>query len=244
MDRPAFAVVQNAVCAAVVLAICVGFYWSAFAPGSYRVRTVRVEGAVVLDEDEIVARSEITDEDSIFLVNSTAVAGRIARMPRVEWCRVTRVFPDTVVIAVSERLAVATLLVNNRSFQVDRGCHVLAELELHEEPVGPFVTDTADNATVAPGDQLAGCPVGEAVAVWEAFRRTAMARDVTVSEICARNDTRICMYCDEVDCEIRWGHGDLSQQAWKLNVFWRSQKGRIPYEHYVDLRFGDDVVCK
>lgn len=244
MGRPALVVAEDAVWAAVVVAIGVGFYWFAVAPGRYRVRTVRVDGAVVLDEDEIVARSGITDEDSVFLVNSEAVAGRIAEMPRVEWCRATRVFPETVEIAVGERVAVATLLVNNRSFEVDGACHVLAELGVHEKPVGPFVTDTADNPTVAPGDQLAGRPVGGAVAVWEAFRRTAMARDVTVSEICARNDSRICMYCDEVDCEIRWGHGDLDQQAWKLNVFWRSQKGRIPYEHYVDLRFGDDVVCK
>jgi len=244
MDGPAFAVAQNAVWAGVVLAICVGFYWFAFASGRYRIRTVRVEGAVVLDEDEIVARSEITDEDSIFLVNSASIAGRIAEMPRVGWCRVTRVFPETVEIAVGERVAVATLLVNNRSFEVDRECHVLAELGVHEEPVGPFVTDTTDKATVAPGDQLAGRPVAEAVAVWEAFRHTAMAREVTVSEISARSNSRVCMYCDEVGCEIRWGHGDLDQQAWKLNLFWRSQNGGIPYKHYVDLRFGEDVVCQ
>jgi len=82
------------------------------------------------------------------------------------------------------------------------------------------------------------------VAVWEAFRRTAMARDVTVSESCTRSNSRSCMFCDEVGCEIRWGHGDLDQQAWKLNVFWRSQNKRIPCKDYVDLRFGDDVVCK
>jgi len=244
MSRPARALVEAALCAVFVAAVIAAFCWFAFGPDRYRVRTVRVEGAVVLDEEAIIARSGITNGDSIFRVNSAAIAQRIAEMPRVDGCRVTRMFPDKVIITIRERMAIATLLVNNRSFELDRQCNVLAELGAHDEPVGPFVTDVTDQAPVAPGDRLVGRPLRGAVAVWEAFRATTMARDVTVSEICARSESRILMYCDEVDCEIRWGRDGVAGQARKLDLLWNGQNGRIPCQEYVDLRFGDDVVCR
>jgi len=82
------------------------------------------------------------------------------------------------------------------------------------------------------------------LAVWRAFGTTVMARDVTVSEISAAHENRICMYCDELDFEIRWGRDHFEKQAAKLNVFWLSQNKRVNCKDYVDLRFGNDVACK
>jgi len=83
-----------------------------------------------------------------------------------------------------------------------------------------------------------------ALAVWAAFSRTAMAGDVSVSEISAARENRVCMYCDELNFEIRWGGEDLERQAGKLDVFWRAQNKNIRCKEYLDLRFGNDVACK
>lgn len=221
-----------------------GFHVYAFKSGKFNVKTIRVEGALALSEAEIIRTSGVTSDDCIFLVSSEEVRARVAAMPFVRDCLVEKIFPGRVIIRISEREALATLLVNNRAFVIDRDGHVLRELKSDEPPVGPFITDVADIGYVEVGKQLDQAPLHDAVAVWEAFRATSMAQEVTVSEICALRDTRVCMYCDDYGCEIRWGRGNLAAQAWKLDVFWKSQNKRIACKEYVDLRFGNDVVCR
>jgi hypothetical protein len=101
-----------------------------------------------------------------------------------------------------------------------------------------------DLGNVAPGQRLTDRALTRALAVWRAFGTTVMAHDVTVSEICAAHESRICMYCDELNFEIRWGRDNFQKQAAKLDAFWLSQGKRVNCKDYVDLRFGNDVACR
>ncbi|MCX5757381.1 MAG: hypothetical protein NTU83_02505, partial [Candidatus Hydrogenedentes bacterium] len=159
-------------------------------------------------------------------------------------CKVTRHFPDCVASTVEEHMALATLMVNNRLFEVDDVGNVLRELEPDKPHVGPFITNADALGYVEPGKKLDNHPVACALAVWRAFSQTAMARDVTVSEISAAQENRICMYCNELDFEIRWGCNNFEKQARKLDIFWRSQRKPVQCKNYLDLRFGNDVACK
>jgi hypothetical protein len=244
MEGPLGRLTEALVCFAFIGCVVWGFHSYAFNSGKYNVKTIRVEGAIALSEAEIIKTSGVTSDDCIFLLDAGKVRERVAGMPYVRECWVEKIFPGRVIIRISEREALATLLVNNRAFAIDRDGHVLRELNQDEPPIGPFITDVADVGYVEVGKQLKQAPLHEAVAVWEAFRNTSMASEVTVSEICALRDTRVCMYCDDYGCEIRWGRGNLDAQAWKLDVFWKSQNKRIACNEYVDLRFGNDVVCR
>jgi len=135
-------------------------------------------------------------------------------------------------------------MVGNRLFEVDDECNVLRELLPDGLHVGPFITNVGDLGYVEPGQKLEPPALAHALAVWRAFSTTAMAQEVTVSEISAGHEGRISMYCDELPCEIRWGRDNFEKQAAKLDVFWQSQDKHIRCKDYVDLRFGDDVACK
>ncbi len=212
--------------------------------GLFNVKVIQVEGADFLRDEDIIAQSGVTNGDCIFLLRPDIIRENILALPFVSWCRVNRVFPDRLEIQIKERIALATLLVNNRLFELDADCNVLRELAPEEKHVGPLVTAQTDLEYVEVGRQMPQESLKEAVDVWRAFAHTAMASDVTVSEICAENGNKISMTCDELNCEVRWGKKDIEAQAWKLDVFWRSEKGRLPFREYIDLRFGNDVACR
>jgi len=244
VDRPISYLIELVCCLAFL-----GFLGYKFAvfiqtSGYFNVQTVTIEGVELLDEADILALSGITNEDCIFFLDRDEISRNVLSSPFVRECRVTRTFPHRVTVAIRERVPMATLLASNRQFELDQECTVLRELTSDEPHVGPFITN---------GYQIEDVPIGRplddesrrgALAAWKAFRNTSMAQDVTVSEIAALRDSRLCMYVDELDCEIRWGRGDMDKQAWKLDLFWRTQNKRVPFKEYVDLRFGDDVVCR
>lgn len=232
------------ICFALMVAFARGAYVYAKHDALFHLKTIRVAGSDRLQDETIIRYSGITCEDSVLFLNSEDARTRIARMPYVKTCRVSRYFPDTVAIAVEERVALATLMVGNRLFEVDDACNVLRELLPDQLHVGSFITNVGDLGYVEPGQKLSEPKLACALAVWRAFSSTAMAQDVTVSEISASQESRISMYCDELRCEIRWGRNNFERQAAKLDLFWQSQDKHIRCREYVDLRFGNDVACK
>ncbi len=212
--------------------------------GDFHVKTIRVEGADILREEAIIGQSGVTAETRILSLDTGAVTQELLKMPFIDTCRVSRVLPDKVVIQIRERVPVVTLLANSNMFVLDEYCDVLSELKPGQPRVGPFVTHAADLGCIEVGKRLISPALSNAVAVWRAFSKTGMARSVTVSEICGVRENCIAMYCDEFDCEVRWGRGDFDRQAWKLDLFWRIHNGQVGAKEYIDLRFADDIVCK
>jgi hypothetical protein len=237
---------ETVVSLGVVAALAVGFYFHLKESPDFRLKTIRVEGIEMLQEDAIVSQSGLNAEDCLFFVNPRSVRDQVLALPYVSQCNVRRIFPSTVVISVHERIALATLVVNNRLFELDQDANVLRELPPGTTPTGPLITGVPDLNVVEAGTQLPQRPVKAAIGVWRAFCATQVKKSglFTVSEISAAQENRLCMYCDEVKGEIRWARGDYAKQAWKLDVLWQNQRQHLACKEYIDLRFGDDVACK
>lgn len=242
-SRFAMFAMQLVICIMLVAAFMYWFGIYVQESGLFNVKEIEVSGAHFLSPGEIIAQAGVTSGDCIFLLRAEPIRQRVLALPHVKTCRVDRVFPDRVAIDIEERVAVATLLVNNRLYEIDRHCTVLRELAPEESHVGPFITVAKPLDYVEVGRRIDREQLARAVDVWRAFSRTTMADDVTVSEIAAEQGNKISMTCDELNCEIRWGRDNIDAQAWKLDVFWRSEKENLPFSKYIDLRFGNDVVC-
>lgn len=243
-SRLAVFAVQTLVCTACVCGFLYCFNIYVRESGVFNVKAITVTGAGFLRVEDIIAQSGVTNEHSLVTLSSDEVRQRVLALPHVSECTVERVFPDRLEIAIKERVALATLLVNNRLFELDRDAIVLRELGAEEPHTGPFVTVESGLDYVEVGRQISQESLKNALEVWDAFKGTQMARDVTVSEISAGQGNRIGMTCDELNCEIRWARAGVEKQAWKLDVFWQSEKGRLPFREYIDLRFGNDVACR
>lgn len=210
----------------------------------YRVKTIRVEGAQVLDADTIVAESGLTDKDNILFVNVGQVRRRIEAMPYVKTCRVTRMFPDLVALTIEERVAVACLLVRDQVFEIDAEGYVLRALCSGVSSPLPLISELPGVDAVLPGEQITAPALAEALEVCRAFPTTSVSQRVGISEIAAFHENDVRMYCDGLPYEIRWGYGDAFEQAQRLDLLWTVKNGDIGAREYVDLRFGKDVVCK
>jgi cell division protein FtsQ len=243
-ERTIAYVLEGIVCIGIMAGFCYGAYLYVETSQSFKVRTIRVEGAVKLPPQNIVTASGVTSDDCLLLLSSDEVKRRVCSVPYIKSCKINRIFPDKLIIKIQERVALATLMVNNRQYEVDDEGNVLRELPVDNPPVPPFITNVPGLDLVEVGQKVTQPSLIVALAVWAAFSRTAMSRDVTVSEISAARENRICMYCDELPFEIRWGRDKFEKQAKKLDIFWQSQNKKIQCKEYLELWFGDDVTCK
>lgn len=234
-----------------VCALVGGFCWYVTQCDYLRVAFIGVKGAEVLDKQVIVNASGITRADNILFVDCDAVRERVEKLSYVKTCTVTREFPDFVIIDIVERKPVAILVVHNQPHEIDAECVVLRRVPWQSEYSAPVITQIPDLGTITPGDSLADHQeLIDALGVAQAFGKTRMSTDVTVSEIAARHVNDIRMYCNELEYEIRWGRratlgqDAFDRQAQRLDHLW-VQKGReLDCKEYLELRFGRDLACK
>jgi cell division protein FtsQ len=92
---------------ALVVALLAGLTWIvAFSP-VLAARAVKVEGTARLTRAQIVAAAGVPMDSPLVRINRGAIARRVEQLPEVRTARVELSFPDTVVIAVTERVAAA-----------------------------------------------------------------------------------------------------------------------------------------
>ncbi len=138
------------------------------------VRTVQIDGLVVVPEQEVRAAARIPDGRSMLRVDTDAIAARVAALPRIKSVQVQRSFPSTVRLTVTERTA--TLY-----FDSPQGTHLLDSdgVEFAIEPAPPgipkLITDhpgSTDPVTRAAIQVLAAVPDGLRFQVGEVAARS------------------------------------------------------------------------
>ncbi|HIJ74427.1 MAG TPA: FtsQ-type POTRA domain-containing protein, partial [Candidatus Hydrogenedentes bacterium] len=70
-----------------------------------RVETITVDGALVLDEMDVITESGVTNADNLLFLDVNGVRDRVLAMPYVKSCRVERDFPNKVIVSIEERTA-------------------------------------------------------------------------------------------------------------------------------------------
>ena len=210
----------------------------------YRIKEIHVAGTSILTPEEVKEASYLSKRNNILFMDPDEISRRVERLPRVKSCAVTRIFPDVVSLSIVERRAVATLVVNNRTCEVDEEGVVLEEIGLEASYSGPLITLHPPLHAVTLGERIERRAFFRGLAVRNAFAHTAMSRDITVSEIAVHGENDIRMYCNTLPFEIRWGRGDFEVQAQRLDILWEKQAGCLPCMEYLDLRFGRDLACR
>ncbi|MFD4462178.1 cell division protein FtsQ/DivIB [Nocardia sp. NPDC058480] len=163
----------------VVVSLLVAVAW--FTP-ALSVRTVRIDGLSAVPEVDVRGRLEIPDGRSMLRIDTTAIAQRVAAIPKVRSVRVQRKFPSTVLVTVVERTPVVY-------FEAPDGAHLIdaesVEFAIEPEPPigvpklrteGSFTGSAAARAAV---DVLVTLPPALSVQVGEVVARSIS--DVSLS---------------------------------------------------------------
>lgn len=140
---------RPAVVVAAVVTVVVGVGWTALGSGMFAVQRVSVEGTSRLSPGIVLRAADVPLGGSLFLLDTTAVRRRVARLPPVARVTVTASWPHRVVIRVEERRPAA--IVNTPDGDVLLDATGVAFSVVSSDPAGLLPVHLA--ATVpGPGD--------------------------------------------------------------------------------------------
>jgi len=110
----------------VVVMLAAAGAWVLLGTSLLAVRTVEVTGSTIVSADQVRATAEVTLGTPLARIDTVAVAERVKALPSVFDADVSRSWPSTLVIAVTERRPVAAVHVTG-GFEVMDGSGVLFE---------------------------------------------------------------------------------------------------------------------
>ncbi|NNH72149.1 FtsQ-type POTRA domain-containing protein [Nocardia uniformis] len=97
------------------------------------VRSVRVEGLSAVTEQQVLEALQMPEGRSILRIDTSELAQRVARLPKVSSVRVQRNLPSSVRVTVAERIAVLF-------FEAPDGAHLIdsesVEFAIEPAPIG------------------------------------------------------------------------------------------------------------
>jgi cell division protein FtsQ len=200
--------------------------WVVYGTSVLGVRSVRVRGASLVTAAQVREAARVPRGAALASLNLGAVAARVRRLPPVRIARVTRDWPSTVVITVTERQAVAALRRADGGFDlIDAAAVVFAAVPgrgdlplLRTDRPGP-----GDPTTVAALHVLASL--------------TGPLRDRLVTLV-ASAPTRISLELDG-GREVVWGDSAQSQTKARVATSLLSRPGRV-----IDVSAPDVVTVR
>ncbi|MFF3224437.1 cell division protein FtsQ/DivIB [Nocardia suismassiliense] len=164
------------------------------------VRTVEIDGAVAVPEQQVRELLEIPSGRSMLRIDTDAIARRVASIPKVRSARVQRVFPSTVQVTVVERVPVLY-------FESPQGAHLLdvesVEFAIEDTPIGVPKLVTDHPASDAPATRAA-------VAVLAAL---PPALGIQVDEVVARSISDVSLNLKDGRTVLWGGMNDAERKS-------------------------------
>ncbi len=101
----------------ILILIILGFSISIF----FKIAKIEVTGLDACTEEEVIAASGIELEDNLFFIDKFNAINKIFKnLPYVEEVTITRKLPDTVVIGITECIAIASVRIGDNIWLMDR----------------------------------------------------------------------------------------------------------------------------
>jgi cell division protein FtsQ len=202
----------------------------------FQVREIRVCGAALLAQDEIIARAGLRQGMSMLMVREKEAARRLLSLPAVRSASVYRRFPHTLDIVLDEREPAAYLPDWGGFWVIDRDGIVFERWPAARESL-PVVTGISEQPVL--GAPLLYPATAEALSRF--LQALALVPELEIAEFNLGDALNLVMYTID-GREIRLG--GVEQMEQKLFLVWQS----LPYltaagrSGVIDVRSGDRLV--
>jgi cell division protein FtsQ len=208
--------------------------WVLWASPLLAVRTVQVDGAVSLSAGEVRDAAGVATGTPLLRVDTDAARARVTRLPQVSSVEVSRGWPSSVVITVTERVPIAVVQSAGQRYLVDDE-GVLFDTITGDPPSGVVPLDVrtpkaGDRAFTAGLAALASLPRGVRSDVVSA--RATTAEDVTLT--LADGTT------------VLWGDGADSEAKGRVlsSLLGQIAAGTLDPADTIDVSAPDSVVLR
>ena len=204
------------VAVSLVVAVLAGLTWIvAFSP-VLAAHAVKVEGTARLSRDRIVAAAGVPMDAPLVRIDRGAIARRVEQIPEVRAARVELSFPDTVVIAVTERVAAAYGQTSNGHFTY---------VDATGRTFGDLLVAPSGLPRLAPSNQVANDPV--------TLANMAQISAALPASIRSQVDVLTATAPDDITLKLRDGRsvvwGDATRNGDKVRILpaLLKRKGRV-----------------
>lgn len=204
----------------------------------FTVGSVIVEGNKYIEQDEIYKIAGIPENLNIFRLNTTEIQLKLKKDLRIADVDVTRKFPSTIQINVTERMPIACIACEYGFVEVDKHGVVLTAYKNLKTIHIPMLT----------GISLSGLYVGDSVEqpdIKQTLVYLAMLNEATlnqISEINLANNQQIVAYTNNA-VQVRIGSMDRVEEKAKVTEeFLQELKQTNLAIEYIDLTFASPFI--
>ena len=200
---------------------------------AFPIKRVVFTGNKHLNVDELRALAGIHGKESLIALSGEKVSQMLLKSPWIRSASVSKVFPDTLSIVISEVVPFALLDVNGRLFLIDDKGNLLEELKDNPVPFLPIIT----------GDPLKEKEgFSEALTLARTMNTMGFSSERDQIEIVLAKPEELTSIIDGTVVKI--GSGEYREKLERLlELEEEIQKRKIPVD-YIDLRFANRVVVK
>lgn len=205
-----------AIVVAAIVGSCLGGQWAVqhvVDSPQFRVRQINIVSGAHVRRDEVLALAGVNEDDRLLLIDTDAVAARVAGHAWVAGVRVNRQLPSGLRIEVTERQAAAVVALSGL-YLIDETGHPFKRATMEEAEGLPVLTgiEREQYANLRGASEAA---YREALALLdEYYRRTERPM---LSEIAIDPRFGFTLYCLEGGAEIRIGRGDFGKKLARLD---------------------------
>jgi cell division septal protein FtsQ len=204
-----------------------------------------VEGNRIVGTNEIVQLTQIRPGTLLYRADLTAIQRNVTSHYYIKDAVVERNLPNTISVAVSERVPIAiinrteTLYVDGQGVVLPRS----VSKKLFDLPVISGIPQSED---LALGSTIHDAQVCQALQLLLTMRSIDHEMYYNISEIQVHTTGDIVLYAVENSVPIIFGTGDTANKFAELEAFWGEYvktRGAGALQ-YVDLRYKDQIVAK
>ncbi len=172
----------------------------------FSLHSVVIEGNKRFNREEVMKIGRLHKGMSIFDVDPGSVEELLDRQPWVKEAAVKRVLPDGLTIHMQERVRVATLLIAEALYYVDRD-GVIFERHAEEEQIKTVLITGVDEDFIAQSRELVGEEVRRILQFIERYNNMGLGRCAAIGEVHRETGGGLVVFTKTEAREIRFGNG-------------------------------------
>ena len=205
----------------------------------FDVSEIKVEGNEALTFEEIADLSGIQIETNIFKINLSEAVEKLTLHPKIDQVNISRSFPNTIVIEVSERKTQAVIALDRKFIQICDNGYFLKQVDQVGSFDLPIVTGIDINEPISPGQKIEANEVEGVLKILNLMNRDEKNM---IAEIHYGDPTNITMFTvNEIEIIL----GDTKQLEKKVflvfEILSRTEDAAI---QYLDIRFPKSPVIR
>lgn len=210
----------------------------------WKIKEVVVNGTRILSAEEIKALAGIPLSENLFFTSFSRARSNLGRIPGIKQARFYRIPPATVLISITERRPVATVVFPRKSVIIDEEGYILnrnpnISLNIPNLADLPVITGISEEALSS--DRIEGEAAQVISHILSKLARFLESRRLQLELGGLEN---VSFLLDDL---LRVRVGDTEQVKRKMEVFEAllpQIEGRWPQVEYMDVRFPDNPVIK